>query len=291
MAGASDLTALLDDAETGTSIPFNSGVDEFGVDWRMARLDGWDSPDLEEGAEPRSGADGLWDVENFFAGRTLTLAGTFAAPSYEEREAAEYRLRRAVPRNRLVSLRVNETTPRRVDCRRSGSLRVGPTSDVMGEFSIGLLAPDPRKYGVLEQAASISAGSGSGGLAPPWTPPVTLPAITTAPSQATLTNSGDYDSPPIITIRGPGDDISVVNYTTSKVLIFDLPLGATDYLVIDVAAGTTLLGGTSPRGPAPGSAVVAEFFMAPGDNLLRIFGTLTAASPPSAQISFYSAWT
>lgn len=292
MTAASQLTATLDDSMvTGVSIPFNGDPDDYGVSWTMATLDGWDSPDLPEAAEARPSQDGMWDALNFYAGRGLTIAGKFVAAAYADREAAEYRLRQVVPRDRLVTLTVGETTPKWCSARRSGRLMVRPLTETISEFSISMLAPDPRKYGQTPVSATLSVDDGTGGLAPPWTPPVLLPAPTAAPDQATLTNDGIYESPPTITIRGPGSGIEVHNFTTGRHLAYDLTLGAADFILIDVDSGVALLNGTAIRAPVPGSSVTGQFLMVPGDNLMRIFGTLTDVTPPSADVTFYPAWT
>lgn len=291
-AAASRLTATIDNsATTGVVIPFNSGADDYGVDWRMGTFDGWDSPDLPEAADERPSQDGLWDALNYYGGRTLTIGGTFTAATYEDREAAEYRLRQAVPRDRLVTVTVAETTPKWVLARRTGRLMVRPLTDVSSEYSVNMLAPDPRKYGTGLVSSTISAVDGTGGLAPPWTPPVLLPAIGTAPSSIVLTNTGIYNSPPTITIRGPGSGIAVHNFTTGRHLAYDLTLAATDFITVNVAAGVNLLNGSAIRAPASGSSVTGQFLIEPGANLLRIIATLTDPTPPSAEISFYSAWT
>lgn len=288
---SSQLTALIDDSLiSGVSIPINSGADDYGVTWTMRDLDGWDSPDLPESAESKPGMDGMWDALNYYGGRTLSFEGKLVAPSYEAREAAEYRLRQAVPRDRLVMVTVGETTPKWVLARRSGRLMVRPLTETISEFSVAMLAPDPRKYGPDPVTATLSAADGASGLAPPWTPPVLLPAPTSSPDQASLTNVGIYESPPTIIIRGPGSGISIHNITTGKHLNYDLTLATTDFLVVDVAAGVGLLNGSAIRAPAPGSTVTSQFLVAPGTNLFRIFGTLTDVTPPSADISFYSAW-
>jgi len=62
---ASRLTAYLDDtAGSGLAIPLNI-TDSYGVEWRLGSLEGWDAPDLEEGADKRSGSD---DCANPFHG-------------------------------------------------------------------------------------------------------------------------------------------------------------------------------------------------------------------------------
>lgn len=292
MPASSQLTAEIDDSmATGVVIPLNSGADDYDVAWTMATIEGWDSPDLPEAAEARPSQDGLWDALNFYAGRTLTIAGKLVASTYEGREAAEYRLRQAVPRDRLVTFTVAETVPKWVSARRSGRLMIRPLTDTISEFSIAMICPDPRKYGTTPVTATISVADGTGGLAPPWTPPVLLPAITTAPNEATLSNTGIYESPPTITIRGPGSGIAIHNFLTGQHLAYDLTLGAADYILVDVASGVGLLNGSGIRAPAPGSCVTGQFLVLPGQNLMRIAGTLTDVTPPSAVITFYPAWT
>ena len=290
---SSQLTALIDDsATTGVTIPFNSGADDYGVTWTIAPggLEGWDSPDLPEAAESKPGADGMWDATNYYGGRTLSIEGKLVAESYADREAAEYRLRQAVTRDRLVTVTIGETTPKWILARRSGRLMVRPLTETISEFNIAMLAPDPRKYGTNLVTGSIALDTGLGGLAPPWTPPVLLPAIAVGPSQVSLLNSGIYNSPPAITIRGPGSGIAIHNLTTSRYLAYDMTLGSSDFITVDVAAGVSLLNGTAIRAPAAGSSVTGAFFAEPGANLFQIYGTLTDATPPSADISFYSAW-
>jgi hypothetical protein len=289
---ASRLTATIDaSAAGGPVIPFNSGLDDYGVDWRMATLDGWDSPDLPEAAAERPQQDGLWDALNYYGGRTLTLTGVCTAATYEDREAAEYRLRKAIPRNRTVMVTVAETTPKWVSARRSGRLMVRPLTETISEYNISMLAPDPRKYGTNPISGTVSVSSGSGGLAPPWTPPVTLTASGTGASQALFTNDGDYQTPPLITIRGPGYGIGLYNLTNGNYLMYNLTLGVSDYIAVDVAAGVSLLNGTGVRAPAPGSTITGNFFLDPGPNLLQITGTLTDVTVPSAYIAAYPAWT
>ncbi|ROO82573.1 tail protein [Actinocorallia herbida] len=285
----SRLTATLEAPAANLVIPFNR-TDSHGVAWALGGMEGWDSPDMDEGASKRSGSDGLWDTEPWFGGRIVTLSGLITAPTYEAREAAEYRLRAAVPRDKYVTLRVEETTPKFVTCRRSGRPLIKATTDVHSTFSVALLCPDPRKYSITPASATIAVLPSTGGLAPPWTPPVLLPEIPVGPSQALLTNLGDYYSPPVITLRGPGSDLSIHNLTTGQYLAFEQVLGSSDWLQIDTASGTVLLNGTAVRAPKTGSTVVARFLADPGDNLYRLFGTLTAPTPPSADIALYSAW-
>lgn len=291
MAAASRLTALLSLREL--EIPLSSGPDSSGVDWRLRELDGWDSPDLEEGADQRSGMDGLWDSDNYFGGRTLTLKGTYTAPTYEAREAAEYRLRKVVSRTEFATLLVNETVPKLVRARRTGRLMVRPLTETIGEYSMSLLATDPRKYGLSLSGGTITGPTPGGGLAPPWTPPVLIPPNTSGATRITLTNSGDYDSPIATVIRGPSPPsggIAVYSYATGRQLLWDVVLGVGDYIAVDPVAGVALLNGVALRSPVPGSCVLADWVAEPGDNLIQLVAN-QSGTPPSAELSTYSAWT
>lgn len=295
MSPASRLTATLTLEDKGVQIPLNSGPDDtYGVDWRISPdgLEGWDSPDLEEGATQRSGMDGLWTGDNYYGGRTITLKGVYSAPSYQAREAAAYRLAAAADRTLFATLQVNETVPKRVAVRRSGRLMVRPVTETIGEYSLSLLAPDPRKYGLSLSGGTITGPTPGGGLAPPWTPPVLIPANTSGATQITLTNSGDSDTPISTVIRGPSPPsggIAVTNSATGRQLLWDIVLGPGDYIAVDPASGTALLNGSALRYPAAGSCVLTDWLAVRGDNLIRIVAN-QAATPPSADLSIYSAW-
>jgi hypothetical protein len=288
----SRLTGAIDDSPgSGVVIPLNA-VDGSYVDWRMQTLDGWDSADSEENAENKQGADGAFDANNYYGFRLVTVGGMFTAPTYEEREAAEYRLRRAVPiRGRLVQLRIDETTPKYVAGRRSGRVKITPLTAVQSKWELTLLCPDPLKYGLVAVAANLAVAPPATGLAPPWTPPITLPARDAGSEVATVTNLGDYDTQPLVRIAGPGAGFQLANLTTGLTLLYDIELGPTDFLLIDCHAGVALFNGTAPRSPAPGSAVTSRWVIQPGDNTLQLRGVVTnPLIAATAFVQFNPAW-
>lgn len=271
----SRLTGAIDDsAGSGIVIPLNR-VDDAYVDWRMQTIDGWDSADLDEKAQARTGADGSWDALNYYSGRIVTVGGVLTAPTYEAREVAEEQLRQAVPPRRLVRLRIDETVPKYVMARRSGRLRIAPLDDVHSRWEATFLAPDMRKYGLDVAQADLTIALPAPGLAPPWTPPVLLPARAPGVDTATLTNTGAADTPPLIRINGPGRDLQLTHQETGLTLSYDLELDVTDFLMIDVAAGVALLNGVVVRAPRAGSSVTGQFMATPGVNTWRLTGTAT----------------
>lgn len=283
--------AIDDSAGSGVVIPLNA-VDANYVDWRMQTLDGWDSADSEENAESKQGADGAFNADNYYGARLVTVGGLLAAPTYEEREAAEYRLRKAVPiRGRLVQLRIDETTPKYVMGRRSGRVKITPLTSVHSKWECTILCPDPLKYGLIPVYANVSVPPPAAGLAPPWTPPVTLPARASGIDTVTVTNAGEYDTQPLVRIAGPGKSFQLANLRTGLTLLYDLELGPTDFLVIDCHAGVALLNGVAPRSPANGSAVTSRWVIQPRDNTLQLRGIATDPTlVATASVQFNPAW-
>ena len=75
----------------------------------------------------------------------------------------------------------------------------------------------------------------AGGTATSWVSPGTQGVIFYPPTgeTGTLTNPGNADAYPVITITGPCSDPSVANETTGETIACDIALGRGDTLVID----------------------------------------------------------
>jgi hypothetical protein len=175
--------------------------------------------------------------------------------------------------------------------RRSGRLKITTLDDVHSKWECTLLAPDPLKYALDAQTAMLSIGVPPTGLAPPWTPPVALPARSPGADRVTVTNAGTYETKPTIRLDGPGQDLQIINDTTGLNLAYDVVLGLGDYLLIDCNAGVALLNGTAVRAPLAGSSVTAQFVIEPGPNDLRFLGTATSPDMVAiATVTFNSAW-
>lgn len=271
------------------TIPWGA-VDDDRVQWRLLTLDGWDSPPADEGAQARTAADGSWDTDNYYSARLITLTGLIVAPSASARERAEARLSQAVPLRGSAIFRLDETTPKFTQVRRSGTLKMSPSTDLVTDVSIGLIAPDPRKYSTNQKSAMLALPETGDGLAPPWTPPVLIPAHPDT-SITSVTNAGNFETPPTITLRGPGRDVGLADLTSGWSLIFPGDLAAGQRIVIDVEAGTALLGGTAPRSPQPGSSLVEQCMLAPGTSRLQILGTRTDVDiAATATVAWRDAW-
>ena len=292
MTTFTDQAAVLDDSAGSGVIITLGATDEQGVEWRYTGLTGWDSPDLGETAENRTGADGAWDTLNYYSGRQVSIDGLIQARTAAGLDAAMDRLAQAIPaRDRLITFTVNESTAKQISARRSGRLMTDKLTDVTAEYSISLLAPDPRKYEVDAQTVLASLGDVEGGVTLPTVLPLVLPPRDPGGVFFTAVNAGTYDTPPRIRIAGPGRNLGVANLTTGQALVYPFELLTGDELVIDTNVGTATINGTAYRAPSAGSTVVARFLLPPGTNNLQMLGTRTVAGlTPLLTMTWRSAW-
>lgn len=220
----------------GNTVEFGQ-VDSNGITWLWQGIDGWDGPDTSGGIIQRSGDHGGWASPQFFAPRTMTLRVTAIAPTQALRDLARALLSQVVPVSDLAVLAYNEPIPKQAMARRSGKITEKPltTTDVV--FTVGLAAPDPRKYSQQVHSVTTSAAPATGtGLVFPVTFPVTWPA--SPPSgQVAVTNAGNFETRPVITITGPVTSPALISLTTGQTVSWTgLVLGVGSTLTVDFNA-------------------------------------------------------
>lgn len=259
---------------TPVSIPLGA-VDGNGIAWLANKLDGWEGPDVQGGGViPRSGDHGALPAPQYYAARNLTLTLTASAPTEALRDLARALLNQAVPVSDLAVLTWNEPVPKQVSVRRSGQITATYPTLADVQFTIGLVAPDPRKYGAqLKDTGSVNASPYTGiGITFPVTFPITFPAQPPSGS-VQITNTGTFETRPVITISGPVTAPSLTNATTGQTVSWSaLSLGPTDVLVADFSARQALLNGvyrTADLGSSwwvlpPGVACAVELGGNPG---------------------------
>jgi hypothetical protein len=285
---------------TGLDIEFGQ-TDSQGVTWLWQKLEGWDSPDVQGGGViARSGDHGAWLAPQYYAARALTLTVTASAPTQALRDAARAKLQQAVPVSDLAMLRYDEPVSKYSWVRRSGRVteKYPTLSDVT--FTIGLIAPDPRKYAVTQRSLTIGMlpASTGGTLVEPFAVPFTLHSAP-PPGAATATNGGNFTSPPVAVISGPVTGPSLGNLTTGKQVTWStLTLNSGDVFVIDLlsrqgfvnpttvstTAGIPSVGGTY----WPADLTSAWWHLAAGANTLQYGGT--AGTGSTASYFWHDAW-
>jgi Siphovirus-type tail component, C-terminal domain len=277
---------------SGVSIPLGE-VDGNGIAWLINRLEGWDSPDVQGGGViPKSGDHGAWAAPQYYAARQLTLTLSASAPTQALRDQARALLQQAVPVSDLALFTYNEPVPKQMMVRRSG--RITETYPTLADvtFVVGLVAPDPRKYGT--QALSTGpvnvSPAGMGGFTVPFTVPFSLPAQPPSGSAA-VTNPGTFETRPVIMINGPITNPALINVTTGQTVSWTgLVLGPADVLTVDFKLRQAFLNGAY-RSADLGSAwwtLPAGTPGTPGTSTIQLGGT--PGSGASFQVNWRPSW-
>ncbi|MFJ9771243.1 hypothetical protein ACIRVF_08360 [Kitasatospora sp. NPDC101157] len=219
----------------GLDIEFGT-VDANGIAWLWQKLEGWDGPDVQgAGVIARAGDHGGWASPQFYAPRTLTWTVTASAPTQALRDQARALLQQAVPISDLAMLRVDEPVPKFACVRRSGKLTEAYPTLTDVTFTIGLVAPDPRKYATAQRSLTIglTPSGGGGGMVAPFTVPFTL-AASAPPGAAAATNAGSFQTPPVAVVSGPIAGPTLTNLATGQTVSWSgLTLNAGDTFVVD----------------------------------------------------------
>lgn len=259
-------------------------TDADGTDWAIMSWQGLGGITTVGQVVQRAGDHGGWATPQFFGPRTITLTVHATAQSQALRDVARARLQQAIPVSGLATLRWDDPQPVQMQVRRSGPIvETYPTlTDV--EFSIPLVAPDPRKYGTVLHTASATQASTAPGLAPPLTPPFTLPAGA-PPMSVVCTNGGSFETRPVVTIAGPIGSPAIVNQTTGQAIAFPgLTLSAADVLAVDLDARQALLNGVYRASDTASSWWV----LPPGTTGVQVTGTGSTGS--TMTVAWRDAW-
>jgi hypothetical protein len=184
--------------------------------------------------------------------------------------------------------------------RRSGQLTEAYPTLADVTFTIGLVAPDMRKYGTVQKSLLITQipPGGGGGMVVPFTVPFTLDA-SPAPAQADCVNEGNFGSPPIVVITGPVQAPQLSNLTTGQTVSWSqLTVLDGDTLTVDFLNKQAWLGapsvptmpGISPGGGAYAPADISSgwWVLAPGSNLVEFSGIADGAA--TAQFLYNDCW-
>lgn len=260
-------------------IVFNTRTpDGDGLTWygNLAGLGG-STPRVED--VPRGGLDGSFFPGGRHGTRQLTLAGKVLAPDFAGLKRARDRLAAALNLVHQVGpLVVNDPAPFRLEVYRADALQYEPDSLVVASFQVGLVAPDPRRFGVGEYAQTTNLSTVNTGVTAPVTAPVN--AGGGSASQILATNAGTTDTPVVLEVRGPVTNPVVQHDESGHRIALALELTAVDTLVLDSDARTITIGGSSRRYAVAG--LPQWFDLAPGPNSIRLSA---ASTDPAATLT------
>jgi len=271
-------------------------LDNNGVIWTMAPLDGWhEAPNPRLTMQPRPSEHGAFDGNGFNDPRVITIPGTAIAPDLATAKQARDAVASVAGDPKLgltvLTVYVEGNPTMQAEVRRSAPTKTSAIGSSCGfAFSMILTAPDPRRYSAALKTPSVGLASpGAGGLVFPLTFPLVFGAGASG-GQLDLDHQGTTATWPTWRILGPCTGPSITDLTTGARLVFDptfsVPAGVE--CVVDTDLKTVLMQGVSYRS----SLFTAEWFeIQPGGTTVRF--AATSSFDPAALLTaeYREAWT
>lgn len=225
-----------------------SGLDAHGCDWTLTDLGGWfGSPASTLSPVQKSRAPGAWLSPRQLTPRSLAPAGLVSAPSPSALRDALDRLNEAAALDGAqLTVTEGDLTRYATTYRQDETLHTLET-DVLAQWSLALVAVDPRKYG-LPIVAATGLPSSTGGITWPVTWPVTWTGVTTS-GLLSIDSPGNTTGPITARIDGPcvGPKIRHDTLGVEVALAANYELANGAFLLIDMEKRTVLENGVASR--------------------------------------------
>lgn len=243
-------------------------TDTNGIAWIVTAIDGWDSPSVRSTVTNKGQDHGAYVEPVFYGPRLLIVRGTFASvrgvPTQTLMDTRD-RLEAAnnITGTNLAPFIVSELRPKLCMVQRVDGYHDRITGPTSYEFECHLLAPDPRKYD-------------------------TVPTITIIPANTTvsISNYGNEESRPVLTVSGPASGITMENVTTGQAVAFAQILGPADTFLIDMNTPHRVLKNGATALYTIVSPPSGWWMLQPGVNQIRF----TTTGSGSCSVSSRSAW-
>lgn len=242
-----------------------------------------------------AGRDGIRDGTDRLGARTVTVATAIHSPSEAAFYTAVAAFKAAFMPLRTGTLPLTfrldgiaEGNVARLNCR-PRALSLPMISDYwngVAEASVQLVANDPKLYSDLLNSQTTTLPSAGGGRTYPRTYPRIYGAVATGGS-IFATNEGTWATDVLFRIDGPATNPRIENVTTGQTIELDYVLDVGEFMLVDTAARSVLLGGTASRYSS--LTDTSEWFdLQPGLNQINFRAvTATAATLTAA---WRSAW-
>ena len=137
-------------------------------------------------------------------------------------------------------------------------------------WAVQLVAADPRMYSNTLQTSTQLQTLAPGGMPLPIVFPIVFSG--SGGSSLTITNGGNFPTPPTIRVYGPVVSPVVANQTKDKQVATTVTLGSSDWIEIQVANRKLLLNNVQ-RNDLIAPATTQWFDLAAGANVLRLVGS------------------
>lgn len=266
-----------------------------GTDFRMlTKVTGWDdAPPVRLTTDERMGQDGGYDSTPLLGPRVITLEGMVdQATAAAARSLADALTGLQVGQRQLFAVDNDAMGSRTAWCRIAAGAVLEWDDDVSFHYTIQLVAPDPRKYGLetftTTQLAAIASGSG---LAYPLAYPLSYgAAAAVVPGTLSLSNAGTVSYHPRLRITGPVPNPIVTCAETGDWIRYNGTIVAGSWLDIDCGARSVLLNGVQS---VRGSVTFSGAWLAVPVGGASLSWTADAADPAALLTAWFytGAWT
>lgn len=280
---------------TDSQVEFD-GLELFGTGFELQAIEGLaDMPGVRAGDLVVAGRDGSRGGTDYLESRTITVTVVVFGDTEAEFRANVAALRAAFQPTRaatkLLRFKIGglaDDEIARVECRvRAASMPiVSDWFNGVAEAVVQLVAPDPLVYGDTLHSETTTLPTTEGGLEFPVEFPITFGAVSTG-GRIVAENAGTWETGALIRLDGPATTPRVENVTTGQTIELDMTIVDGDFVVIDTAARTIMLNGTSSRY----STLTADsewFMLQPGDNELTFRAPVSSAA--TMTVAWRSAW-
>lgn len=274
-----------------------AGAPDPAMKTAIATIAGLGSPDPRRSISPRPRYHGDVDRTLYYNSRVVDLTGWASGVDYGDAWLTVDLLKQwlALGSDHVaVFRRTGLTFDERVTFRVAGAVQANPRGPLSRTFAWAatLFCSDPRLYADTLSTGVYDPTTASTGVGVKM--PMTFPMTFTGTSTTTLkvTNGGNFRTPPVFTITGPGTPTAIDNETTGESIYFTgLSIAAGATVVVDVAARTVRLGGTTGtlRQDLIDASLTKWLELAPGMNSLRLRGVGFTAGQTQLAVSYRDA--
>lgn len=262
--------------------------------WLQSPIEGLDSPEIRTNEYQKPGEDGSAITSTFYDSRGVTLQGIISGSSptdYENKRTA-FATACAIKRDSNgfpVAKRIQFTTLGGQTFYFDGFFR-RPVFNYdqinWTKFMVSVVAPQPTLFGSTQvSSGAIVRVSGGGFILP-----VILPIVSSSGTggSALITNSGNANSFPVITLTGPLTNPFIYSVATGRTMQLTYTLLAGSTITIDMGLKTIVLNGSSSLLSAKTTS--SEWFaIVPGSNLIN-FSTSSTGDTGNMVILFNPAY-
>jgi hypothetical protein len=230
----------------GSLLVPNNYVDAMGVRWGIDYIDGLDGLGDTGDVEQYPADHGGWALPAYYKPRELEVLGWLVSPHWSFTSTAVNQLKAALPIQSLTDLVVSVPgEPDRLMRVRQQGKPLFKREGRHCQYSLSLVAPDPRMYSTDETVESTGLASSVGGLTLPFSLPFTIPAVTTS-GVLTVTNEGDESTPQMLKVTGPCPPFTL-RHNSGRTLSYGEAVPAGRFLLLDVSRKQALLDGVAAR--------------------------------------------